>query len=41
MANGDPTKYPQYYSMNVIEFLNIVAFVRDKGRYHEETRPKT
>jgi len=35
LCNGDFTKRPFYEKMNVIEFLNICAFVKDKQRFEE------
>ena len=31
MSNNDRTKWDYFFSMNVIEFLNTVAFYKDKA----------
>jgi len=31
MSNNDRTKWDYYFEMNVIEFLNTVAFFKDKN----------
>ena len=41
MTNNDPMKWGEYYDMNIIVFLNVVSFTRDRGRYAEEIKPKT
>ena len=38
LCNGDFTKRPYYEKMNVIEFLNICAFVKDKQKAEERQR---
>lgn len=41
MTNNNPINWGEYYGMNIIVFLNIVSFTRDRGRYMEEMKPKT
>ena len=37
LSKNDPTKYPYYYKLNVIEFLTILSYYNDK-RKEEERR---
>lgn len=37
LSQSDPTKYPYYYALNVIEFLTILSYYNDK-RKEEERR---
>jgi len=32
LSNSRPDKWKYYYDMGVIEFLNLVAFYKDKDR---------
>lgn len=36
LSKEDPTKYPYYYDLNVIEFLTIISYKKSKGE--EERR---
>ena len=38
LCNGDFTKRPHYEKMNVIEFLNICSFVKEKQKAEEAHR---
>ena len=40
LANGDVNKYKQIYLMPVIEFLNILAFIKDKQKLEREQQDK-
>ena len=36
LSNGDRSKWEYFLSMNVIEFLNYLAFVKDKQKHQEQ-----
>jgi len=40
LANGDVNKYKHIYLMPVIEFLNILAFIKDKQKLEREQQDK-
>lgn len=40
LVNGDVNKYSYVYEMPVIEFLNILAFVKDKQKLEREQQDK-
>ncbi len=38
LSGGDPTKWNHYYNLNVIEFLTVVAYYKDKSDEQERQR---
>lgn len=36
LSEGDPTKYPYFYELNVIEFLTVISY--KKAKNEEEKR---
>jgi len=38
LSQSDPTKYPYYYALNVIEFLTILSYYNDKRKEEERRR---
>jgi hypothetical protein len=32
VANGDPLKWEQVTDMNVVQFLNVLLFIKDKNK---------
>lgn len=38
MSNGDPTKWSHFERMNVVQFLNMVTYYKDKQEEAEQRR---
>jgi len=41
MANNDATKWNYFFNLNVIEFLNMVVFYRERNEYEIQLQKKS